>query len=147
MMKKQLLLLMSFVALASAAGAQTTKNTTVSGEVVANAADEQPVFNWEKSTYDFGRIAQGKPVSTVFHFTNSGKQPLVISQVNTTCGCTVADYTREAVLPGKKGSVTVTYNAGAKGVFTKTITVHANTSMESQYLNINGEVVTDPVTQ
>jgi hypothetical protein len=61
-----------------------------------------------------------------FTFKNTGKTPLLISNVQASCGCTTPDYTKEPIAPGKKGSITATYNAAAVGQFNKTITVTSN---------------------
>lgn len=99
-----------------------------------------PVFQFEQQTHDFSEIPQGKPVSTTFNYTNTGEAPLVITNVQTSCGCTVADYTKDAVLPGKSGYVRVTYNAANSGAFNKAVTITANTEAGSQVLFVKGKV-------
>lgn len=98
-------------------------------------------FSWTKTTHDFGKIPQGTPVSAEFKFKNSGDVPLVISSVKGSCGCTVTDYTKEAVAPGKEGVVKATFNAASAGVFNKTVTVTANVEGGSEVLTIKGEVI------
>lgn len=93
---------------------------------------------WQSETHDFGVIGQGKPVSYTYEFTNTGDAPLVISSVQPGCGCTTQSYTKEPVAPGKKGSVTLTYNAAALGRFSKSATV--NTNGQTFVLSFNGEV-------
>jgi hypothetical protein len=66
---------------------------------------------------------------------------LVITSVQASCGCTVTKYTKEAITPGSSGFVTATYNAAHVGVFTKTVTVNANTEGGPVLLTIKGEVV------
>jgi hypothetical protein len=83
-------------------------------------------MQFEKVTHDFGSIPQGTPVTVKFTFKNTGKTPLLISNVQASCGCTTPDYTKEPIAPGKKGSITATYNAAAVGQFNKTITVTSN---------------------
>ena len=97
-------------------------------------------FTWEKTTHDFGKIDQGKPVTVDFIFTNAGTVPLVISGVRGSCGCTVTDYTKEPIAPGKKGSVKATFNAAALGAFNKSIRVTANVEGGAETLYIKGEV-------
>ena len=65
--------------------------------MTAMQADNKAEFKFEKETYDFGKIPQGKPVSAELKFTNSGEEPLIISAVQPTCGCTVANYTKTPV--------------------------------------------------
>lgn len=95
-------------------------------------------FKEAKNTYEFGSIPQGTPVTHVFTFTNTGKTPLILSNVTASCGCTTPEWPREAVAPGKSGSIKVTYNAQNMGSFTKTITVNSNAAPVVLY--INGEV-------
>lgn len=77
--------------------------------------------------FDFGKIKKGDVVNHVFEVTNTGKNPLIISAVQPTCGCTVPEYTKEPILPGKKGKITLTFNsANFDGVVHKTATVYAN---------------------
>lgn len=98
-------------------------------------------FKWEKTTHNFGKIEQGKPVSTEFIFTNTGSIPLVISNVKGSCGCTVTDYAKEPIAPGKQGNVKATFNAVASGSFHKSIRVMANVEGGLETLFIKGEVI------
>jgi len=91
--------------------------------------------------FDFGKIAQGKPVTTNFEFSNVGTEPLILTNVQPTCGCTIADYTKTPVAPGAKGNVKVTFNAAVVGQFTKTIVVSSNAKTPTKYLNFVGEVL------
>lgn len=99
----------------------------------------QAVFS--KTQYDFGTFSEEKgKVTHVFEFTNTGKEPVILQDVKTSCGCTTPNWTKTPVAPGKKGQVEVTYNAkGRPGQFTKTITVTSNAG-ESRLL-IKGEVL------
>jgi len=101
-------------------------------------------FKWEATTFDFGKIAQGKPVTHEFKFTNTGKVPLVLSSVNASCGCTTPDWTKDPIAPGKSGSVKATFNAAAGGAFNKSVTVNANVEGGATYLTIKGEVNQPP---
>src|SRR5882757_1863186 len=113
----------------------------------ASAQDsEKPVFKFNEEKHDFGKIPQGTPVTTVFEFTNIGKEPLILTEVKPTCGCTIADYTRTPVKSGEKGTIKITYNAVAVAPFNKTIVVKSNAKTPEKYLNIVGEVVAKPAT-
>ncbi len=105
----------------------------------AQGAKAEFKFNEEK--HDFGKIPQGKPVTTQFVFTNIGEQPLILTSVQPTCGCTVAEYTKVPVKKGEKGTITITYNAAAVGGFTKAIVVTSNAATPQKNLVISGEVV------
>lgn len=98
-------------------------------------------FKWEETTHQFGKIPQGKPVSTEFTFTNTGSTPLVISNVKGSCGCTVTQYTKEPIAPGKTGNVKATFNAAAMGAFNKSVRVTANVEGGNETLFIKGEVI------
>jgi hypothetical protein len=110
-------------------------------------ANPSPAINWEYSSYDFGKIPQGKPVTLTYNFTNTGNSPLIISTVNPSCGCTNAEFSKEAIAPGKKGFVRITFNAAAVGNFTKSLTVIANVSTEPIILTFKGEVTSDVAPQ
>ncbi|PKQ70483.1 DUF1573 domain-containing protein [Raineya orbicola] len=108
--------------------------------------ESQPQIAFEKTVHDFGEIPQGTPVTTTFTFTNKGKTPITISNVQASCGCTTPSYTREPIAPKKKGEVTATYNAAAVGEFNKTVAVFTNTGTPIT-LTLKGKVVAKPQTQ
>jgi hypothetical protein len=108
----------------------------------ASAQDnEKAEFKFNEEKHDFGKIPQGTPVTTVFEFTNVGKDPLILTDVKPTCGCTIADYTKTPVKSGEKGTIKITYNAAAIAPFNKTIVVTSNAKTPTKYLNIVGEVI------
>jgi hypothetical protein len=142
MKTRTLVLAIAAVMLTGMVSAQNKKEkVSAKNEKETVATIDGPSFSWNESTHEFGKIHKGTPVATTFDFTNNGNKPILISNVGTSCGCTVADYSKESILPGKKGYVKVTYNAANGGVFNKTVTVHANTTPESTFLNIKGEVI------
>ncbi len=106
----------------------------------AMQTDDKAVFKFEKETHDFGKITQGNPVSVDFKFVNTGDQPLIITNIESPCGCTVPKYTSTPVKKGETGVVTVTYNAAAMGSFTKSVTVKSNARTPVKVLYIKGEV-------
>src|ERR1700744_178980 len=115
----------------------------------ASAQDNQKAeFKFNEEKHDFGKIPQGTPVTTVFEFTNIGTEPLILTEVRPTCGCTIADYTKTPVKAGDKGIIKITYNAAVAAPFNKTIVVTSNAKTPTKYLNIVGEVVaaTKPAT-
>lgn len=115
--------------------------------VTASAqTDNKAEFKFNEEKHDFGKIPQGKPVTTEFSFTNVGEEPLILSNVQPTCGCTIADFTKTPVLKNGKGSIKITYNAAVVGVFSKTIVVTSNAKTPSKNLIIIGEVVAAPTT-
>ena len=107
----------------------------------AMQTDNKAEFKFEKETHDFGKIPQGKPVSINFKFTNTGEEPLIISNVESTCGCTVPKYTSTPVLKGQTGIITVTFNAASvQPSFAKAVTIKSNARTPIKLLYIKGEV-------
>ncbi len=96
---------------------------------------------WKTEVVDAGEIPQGKPKAIEFEFTNNGSAPLVITSAKGSCGCTIADYPKEPIAPGKTAKVTATYNAAAKGPFTKTVTVTTSESETPKVLTLKGTVI------
>jgi len=113
----------------------------------ASAQDNQKAeFKFNEEKHDFGKIAQGKPVTTEFVFTNIGTEPLILAEVRPTCGCTIADFTKTPVKKGEKGYIKITYNAAVASPFSKTIVVTSNARTSTKNLIILGEVVAAPAT-
>jgi hypothetical protein len=109
----------------------------------AKTENAKAIITWEKTKHDFGKIPQGKPVTITYEFTNSGTGPLIIASVNPSCGCTTNDFTKSSIAPGKKGFITLTYNAAAIGNFTKSATVNTNADPGQIILYFNGEVMAE----
>ena len=66
------------------------------------------VAKFAAETIDLGKVKQGVPATAVFTVTNVGKEPLIIEQANPTCGCTISNYTKEPIAPGKTGTINAT---------------------------------------
>ena len=112
--------------------------------ITASAQDNKPEFKFNEEKHDFGKIAKGKPVTTIFEYTNVGVEPLILTEVRPTCGCTIADYTKTPVLKGAKGTISITYNAAVASPFSKTIVVTSNAKTPVKNLIILGEVIESP---
>jgi hypothetical protein len=97
------------------------------------------VLEVKELEYDFGTIAQGKPVYHVFQLTNKGATPLKLDNVQATCGCTTPEWNKEAIAPGANDKIKVGYNAAAEGPFEKFITVTYNGNSTKQ-IKIKGSV-------
>ena len=109
--------------------------------IVAGIAFAQPALKVSEETFDFGEIIEGKLASHEFQVTNGGNQPLIMSNVQPSCGCTSPHWTKEAIMPGKAGIVKATYNsAGRPGPFNKSLTIISNTG-SPKILHIKGTVV------
>lgn len=105
-------------------------------------SNAQGAIRFKAEKHDFGKIKEGTQASYAFEFTNTGKAPVVISNVQPSCGCTTPEWSREPIMPGKTGKVTALYNsAGRPGNFNKTITVVNNGEVSQIILTIQGAVV------
>jgi hypothetical protein len=139
---KQIFILLCFFSLTYAASAQTS--------VPVNAREEKTtpvteVISLKETDYDFGKIPQGKPVTHVFTYTNTGSTPLVLANVQASCGCTTPEWSKDPVPAGTTSKITVGYNAMNEGPFEKFITITYNGTQTKQ-VNIKGEVWKTPTT-
>jgi uncharacterized cupredoxin-like copper-binding protein len=93
-------------------------------------------------TFDFGTVKQGEKVAHDFTFKNTGTQPLIISDVQASCGCTTPDYTKTPVNPGEEGVIKVVYNTSGQGEGAKhkTVSVTSNAAEPQITLHIKGTV-------
>lgn len=105
-------------------------------------------ISFEKEVHDFGKFKEEDgSVTYQFVFTNTGSVPLIITQVRPSCGCTSPDWSKEPVLPGKKGFVSATYNPKNRpGPFNKSLAVISNATTPNKVLRIKGEVIPKPKT-
>ena len=104
----------------------------------------QAQIAFDKKVHEKGVILWKHPTTAVFTVTNKGDKPLVISNVTTSCGCTVADWTKKPIAPGATGVISSTFDAKALGRFQKSIGVYSNASDRPIYLTMRGEVTADP---
>ena len=100
-----------------------------------------PAFEFENDVIDYGKIAQNADGVRVFKFKNVGKSPLVISRIQSSCGCTVPKKPTDPIMPGKTGEIEVKYATNRVGGFSKTITVYSNATEPSKRLRIKGIVL------
>ncbi len=100
-----------------------------------------PVMEFEKELHDYGTISKGGNGTYEFVFTNKGKEPLIVSNVRSSCGCTTPKWTKEPVKKRKQGSIAVKYNTRIVGNFRKSITVYSNAKNSPVRLTITGKVV------
>lgn len=104
----------------------------------------QPKATFDKKVYEHGVVLWKHPATATFTVKNDGDKPLVISNVTTSCGCTVADWTKTPIAPGATGVVTSVFDAKALGRFNKSVGVYCNASARPIYLSVRGEVSADP---
>lgn len=127
------LLFIGFVTLS--VNAQEVKST----EVVADP--NAPVFEFETDVIDYGKIEQNADGVRVFKFKNVGKSPLVITRVQSSCGCTVPKKPSEPIMPGESGEIEVKYDTKRLNGFSKQITVFSNATEPTKKLRIKGIVL------
>lgn len=106
-------------------------------KVAPNAA----IISFEAETVDYGTIKQNSDGVRTFTFTNNGNAPLIISDVKSSCGCTVPGYSKTPIMPGEKGEITVSYDTKRVGAFSKTITVSSNATEQTTQFKVKGNVV------
>jgi hypothetical protein len=104
-------------------------------EIVASS------ISWKSEQVDLGEIPQNKPKEVDFEFKNTGKTVVIITNVKASCGCTATDYTKTPIQPGGTAKITATYNAAAKGAFSKTVTVTTNAEEAPKVLSFKGTVI------
>lgn len=99
------------------------------------------VAKFEKETIDLGKMKVGNPTTATFVVKNIGTTPLIIEAANPTCGCTIGDYTKAPIAPGKTGKITATYNAASIGTVQKSMNVKFAGIDEVKNINFTGEVL------
>jgi len=105
-----------------------------------------PEISFEKTVHDYGSIVQGSDGTCEFKFTNIGKEPLILSRPQSSCGCTVPTWPQEPILPGKSEVIKVTYNTNNVGGINKTVTINSNAKTARVVLQIKGAVTPKPAT-
>jgi len=99
------------------------------------------IIGFDTSFYDFGTIEKNKPVAKYFVYTNVGEKPLQINNVSSTCGCTITSLSDKIILPRKKDSILVKYDAKKIGKFSKTVFIYYNSNKSNPFqLKIKGFV-------
>ncbi len=113
---------------------------------IPNQADQttKPHIKFETTSHDFGKILQNGNGKFSFNFKNTGKEPLIIQNVRSSCGCTVASRPNAPILPGESSKISVRYDTRRLGAFHKNITVTSNADNASVVLYIKGQVQAKP---
>lgn len=109
------------------------------GVMAQSKPDDVAKFN--TANYDFGKVKQAVPAIYYFEITNKSDKPLVIENAHASCGCTVPEWQKDPILPGKTTKVKVEYNAANGGVFNKSVYVKFAGITDEKTLNITGEVL------
>lgn len=118
------------------------QTTAIPGAVQPQApAGPTTKMTFKYLEYDFGTVKDGKVVSHEYEFTNTGTEPLIISDAKASCGCTVPSWPKEPIQPGGKGSIKVQFDSkGKPGQQSKKVTITANTDPSPIFLTIKGNV-------
>ena len=98
------------------------------------------VITWENDIHNFGEIKKDKPVTCSFQFKNDGLKPLIITHVESSCGCTVPVYPKKPIKPMSSGEIKATFDAKEVGVFSKSVSVTTNASVKPKVLILKGKV-------
>ncbi|RXJ45813.1 DUF1573 domain-containing protein [Gelidibacter gilvus] len=147
---KKLMLGVSALCLVAFMSCKEDATAKIKSENVAEAAQRDAnsgnfaSVSFEETEHDFGTIKNGTPVEAIFKYTNTGSSPLVVSDIKSTCGCTVpSDWTRQ-VAPGETGEFKVKFDGKGNGVVTKSITMTTNTERGAETVRIKAMVEGDP---
>lgn len=147
MMKKIILGLVSFSLLTFAFSCKENVTNRIDASNISAAesrdanANKFPILEFDKTEHDFGDIEKGKEVETVFSYKNTGNAPLVITDIKSSCGCTVPEnWSKEPLAPGESNQFTVKYDGAGPNKISKSITVTANTEKGNEVVRISAMV-------
>lgn len=110
---------------------------------MVQAAQSKPLTNiaLSEAQFDFGKIKKGDQKEHVYEVTNTGENPLIISQVKPGCGCTVPDYTKDPILPGQKGKITLKFDSSNfDGLVSKQAEVYANVEKAPILISFSADI-------
>ncbi len=114
---------------------------TIAEETKEVVNENVAIISFDNAVYEFGTVKEGEKVEHIYSFTNTGKSPLIISNVSASCGCTTPEYSQHPINPGEKGSITVVFNSQNQvGMQQKIITVLSNAEPSRAILQLKGEV-------
>lgn len=99
-------------------------------------------MTFEEQRFNFGTVTEGEKVSHTFSFTNTGDEPLILSNARGSCGCTVPKWPREPIAPGESSDIVVEFNTQNKrGNRSQKVTITANTNPAETFIYLEGQVV------
>ena len=125
------------------AQAPTQDATLVTADDRASEAQSKPLTTvaLSESSFEFGKIKKGDHKEHTYEITNTGKNPLIISQVKPGCGCTVPDYTKDPIMPGKKGKITLKFDSSNfDGLVNKQAEIYANVEKAPMVITFTADI-------
>ena len=124
------------------APAVSQEQAAAANQAIVNDSTNWTTVQWLDSSQNFGKVTDGEKVMITFHFKNTGTKPLVIANVQASCGCTVPSKPDEPIAPGQEGKITAEFNsAGRVGKASKYLNVTCNTKENVTNLLFEGEVL------
>ncbi len=135
-MKKLLIICMALCFVISMQ-AQSSKTSSSNKSTYTGTGAE---IKFDKLTVDFGTLKVGDVKVVTVTFTNIGKKPLILDDVISSCDCTTVEWSKQPVMPGKKGTIKAKYTAKNKGLISKRVTVLSNANTDRVILQLKGEV-------
>ena len=109
--------------------------------LISFATNAQAKIQFKADTIDYGQIEKGSDGLRIFEFTNTGNEPLIISDVKSSCGCTVPEKPKGPIAAGASSVIKVKYDTKRVGKIRKTVTVYSNATEPIKALKIKGEVM------
>lgn len=139
---KKVILGLSALCLVFITSCKEDATVKIKSENVAEAAERDanagnfPIISFDKVEHDFGTLESGTPVETIFKYTNTGKSMLVVSDIKSTCGCTVPSNWTKEVAPGETGEFSVKFDGKGANQVQKTVNLTTNTENGKESVKI-----------
>src|SRR5210317_1558205 len=141
-MKKTVLAIAAIAFTVASCGDATDRIKTTDDSGTETMMEALPAITFDEEFHDFGEVQEGEVVEHTFTFTNEGEGPLIISNAQGSCGCTVPDWPRQPIAPGQTGQIKVSFNSkGRAGRQDKRVTLTTNAVPQSKVLNITSTVI------
>lgn len=138
---KHLIYIVAAMLMVAACTSAPQGNQTAEQQQSTDSIVKKGSFKFDTTVFNFGTILEGEQVSTEFSYLNTGKADIIISKIETSCGCTVPEYDKDPVKPGNRGSIRVRFDSNGKsGTQYKTIRIFSNSEEDIFELVITGEV-------